>query len=284
MFEIDDAVMAHVKRTFTVPSRPEVLIGLQQHLQSGAPDINELAELISRDIGVAAGVLKVINSAAYGLARSVTDIKQAAKYLGLSAIHTLVTGLALKQSTDKNQCCIALDSFWDKATHVANVATYIARERLPSHLRQLFTPEDVYTTALFRDCGIPAMAVKFQDYNDVMAVAEKSDKWTLAEIEEHKYQSNHAVVGDFISSTWKLPRHICQQVLRHHDRQFLAEPEVNAEQVMFAVITLADNLVTRFHNCHDTVEFNHFSHAIFELLEMDEDDYCDLLEDIERVI
>lgn len=284
MFEIDDEVMAHVKRTFTIPSRPEVLIELQTQLRSSEPDINIIADVISKDVGVAAGVLKVINSAAYGLARQVTDIKQSVRYLGLGGIHTLVTGLALKQSMDDSECCIALDSFWDKASHVANVSTYIAKEIVNSNLRQFYSPEDIYTCALFRDCGIPAMAAKYSDYYDVLSVSEKTDKWTLAEIEEHKYKSNHAVVGYFISSTWQLPRTICQQVLRHHDRGFLDGRDIQSEQVMFAIITLAENLVSRFHSCHDTADFLIFQQRIFEILELDQDDYCDLLEDIDRVI
>jgi HD-like signal output (HDOD) protein len=281
MFEIDAEVLAHVKRTFTIPSRPELLVNLQNQLKSGDPDINKIAEIISKDVGVAASVLKVVNSAAYGLARSVTDIKQSTVFLGLNGINTLVTGLTLKQSMDNNKCCISLDSFWDKASHVANVAMFISKGVIGQKFKNQIAPEDIYTAALFQDCGIPAMAAKYQDYDKVITVSQNTDKYTLAEIEEYRYKTNHAVVGYFISSTWQLPRPICQQVLLHHDRQFLDKTTQDCDQLMFAVIKMAENMVSRFHSCQDTTDWLHYRGLILELLDFD--DYNDLFEDVEKL-
>jgi HD-like signal output (HDOD) protein len=283
MFEVDDDVLAHVKRTFIVPSRPELLIELQKQLTSAHANINQIAEMISKDVGVAASVLKVVNSAAFGLHRSVTDIKQSVMFLGLSGIHTLVTGLVLKQSMGKSECCIELDSFWDRASHIANVAMYISKGVIAQKFKHAIAPEDVYTAALFLDCGIPAMATKYPDYQKVLAVSEKTTKYTLAELEEHKYKTNHAVVGYFISSTWQLPRPICQQVLLHHDKAYLDKSEHGVEQLIFCVLKMAENLVSLHHCSRNTADWQYYQNPVLDLLEMDEDDYRDISEDIEHL-
>jgi HD-like signal output (HDOD) protein len=279
MFEVDEQVLENVKRTFTIPSRPELLLELQNQLKQPQPNINVIAELISKDVGVAAGVLKLVNSAAFGLARSVTDIKQSVLFLGLTGIHSLVTGLVLKQSMSKGKCCIALDTFWDKASMVADVAVYISRR-----FKGKLIPEDVYTAALFQDCGIPAMALKYGDYNKVLAVAEQTVKYTLAEVEELKYKTNHAVVGYFISSTWLLPRHICQQVRLHHDKTFLDSEKQTEDQLMFAVIKMAENLVSQQHSCRQVSEWSQLKNPILDLLDLDEYDYLDIVDDVEQML
>lgn len=278
MFEVDEQVLANVKRSFTIPSRPELLIELQNQLKSKDADINHIAQIISKDVGVAAGVLKVINSAAFGLSRTVTDIKQSTMFLGLAGIHSLVMGLLLKQSNSGAKCCISLDKFWDRATHVADAAMFIGQR-----FKGRIVLEDVYSAALFQDCGIPALALKYPDYHKIIDVSENNDRYTLAEVEEHKYRTNHAVVGYFISSTWQLPRHICQQVLLHHDRTFLDQPDQSNSQLMFAVIKMAENIINLHHSCRDVADWRHHKNPVLDALDFDEDDYRDMIDDIEHL-
>ncbi|NQZ09730.1 MAG: HDOD domain-containing protein [Algicola sp.] len=279
MFEVDEKVLDNIKRSFTIPSKPELLIDLQNQLKLAEPDINLISDIISKDVGIAAGVLRVVNSAAFGLPRSVTDIKQAAMFLGFGGVHSVVIALVLKQSMSKHTCCISLDSFWDKACNVANVAMFIAK-----HFKDRIAPEDVYTAALFQDCGIPAMALKFQDYFKILKVADKTVKYTLAELEERKYKTNHAVVGYFISSTWQLPRPICQQVLRHHDRTFLSNLDHSNDQLIYAVIKLAENAFSHHHNGEDTPDWSYCQESVLEVLEFDDDELKDIVEDIEELL
>jgi HD-like signal output (HDOD) protein len=279
MFDVDEKVLDNIKRSFTIPSKPELLIDLQNQLRLPEPDINLISDIISKDVGIAAGVLRVVNSTAFGLPRSVTDIKQATIFLGFGGVHSVVTGLVLKQSMSKHTCCISLDSFWDKACNVANVAMFIAKR-----FKERILPEDVYTAALFQDCGIPAMALKFQDYFKILKVADKTSKYTLAELEERKYKTNHAVVGYFISSTWQLPRPICQQVLRHHDRTFLSNFDHSNDQLIYAVIKLAENTYSHHHNGEDTADWSYCQASVFDVLDFDEDDCIDILEDIEELL
>lgn len=277
MFEINDKVLANIKRTFAIPSKPELLIELQAHLMVREPDIERISELISQDVGIAGGVLKVVNSSSFGLPRSVTNIKQSALYIGLEGINSVVTALVLKQSLSGQQCSISLDKFWDKASDIANIAVFIGK-----HFKERLVPEDIYTAALFQDCGIPAMALKYTDYNEIIKISDNSTTINLAELEEQKYQTNHAVVGYFIASTWQLPRNICQQVLYHHDCTFIDKAEFDDQQLTFAVIKMAENIVNLRLSCRDLVDWLTIKDSILEALYFSEDDYQDLIEDIDK--
>lgn len=277
MFEVDEQVLENVKRSFTIPSRPELLLELQNHLNSKDPDINRVADIVSKDVGIAAGVLKLVNSAAFGLARTVSNIRQSAMFIGLNGIYSVVTALVLKQSFNANECSISLENFWDRAAIVAQVAVQIGN-RFRGNLSQ----EEIYTAALFQDCGIPAMALKYQDYNNVLGQGEYDTQYNLAELEEHTYKTNHAVVGYFISSTWQLPRNICQHVLLHHDKTFFEQQHEADEKRLLAIIKMAENIVHQHYCCNDLADWYWLKEPIFDLFEIDDDDYLDVVDDVEH--
>ena len=277
MFEVDEQVLENVRRSFTIPSCPELLIQLQAHLNSPDPDIHYVAELVSKDVGIAAGVLKLVNSAAFGLPRRVVDIKQSAIFIGLSGIYSVVTGLSLKQSYRADQCCISLDKFWDRAALVAQIAMHIGGK-----YKDILSLEEIYTAALFQDCGIPAMALKYRDYYALFGQSEYDSQYSLAELEEYAYKTNHAVVGYFISSTWQLPRHICQHVLLHHDRRFFDTQRSVEQKLLFAIIKMAENIVNQHYCCIDLADWSEFKAPVFEVFAIDDDGYADIVDGVEH--
>ncbi|MFT4928527.1 MAG: HD-like signal output (HDOD) protein [Phenylobacterium sp.] len=277
MFDVNEDVLNDIKKSFIIPSKPALLDALKQQLNSKDPDIGKVAMVISQDIGVAGAVLKVINSPAYGLARTVTDIKQSVMFLGLAGVNSLVTGLVLRQSFGKHKSSIPLDGFWEKASSVAKVAIFIAKR----YKAQLCI-EDIYTAALFQDCGIPAMAVKYGDYDQILDQADHDTEHTVTELEELRYPTNHAVVGYFIASTWHLPPNICQLVLRHHEREYLDNFSDHASQLMFAVIKMAENIVHNLYRFRELPDWETLKEPIFDIMGCDDDEYNDIYEDVEQ--
>ena len=56
-------------------------------------------------------------------------------------------------------------------------------------------PIDVlYTVGLFQNCGIPLLALRFEDYKEVLIEANDKGCNSIA-LEEEKYNTNHAVLG-----------------------------------------------------------------------------------------
>ena len=71
-------------------------------------------KLISQcGLSTKSAILKIVNSPAYGLVRSVSNIKQAIMFLGWNGIEALVPSLKLKQMFAQKECCISLERFWD---------------------------------------------------------------------------------------------------------------------------------------------------------------------------
>ena len=77
------------KRIGKLPTLPGVAIKILQVMQREAPDIREIAEVISADAPLSANVLRVVNSPFYGLSNKITSVHHAMVYLGLNAVKNL---------------------------------------------------------------------------------------------------------------------------------------------------------------------------------------------------
>lgn len=274
MLTVDDNVLADISKGFSVPAQPELLLALQTLKSEDDPSINDISELIAQDVSVSAKVLKTINSPVYGLARSISDIHQAARYIGVKGIISLVTSSLIVKSFQQEDCSIALDEFWNNSSNIANTSVFIGK-----HLKHNLSADKLFSIGLFHDCGIPVMAMKYADYQDTYEHALKTPSEPLTHIEESVYQVDHATIGYYVASSWRLPRDICQVILCHHDRMQLDKLNGNAHQFYFAVLKMAENIVHSHKYFRDCTDWSYLKDSIFTLLDVDDEFYQDIAED-----
>ncbi|OUR81122.1 hypothetical protein A9Q75_08335 [Colwellia psychrerythraea] len=272
MINLDNKKMASVVSSFQIPVKPQILTEMQLLLDEEEPDIESIADLISNDVGLSSAILKIINSPFYGMNRRISEIKQAVMILGLKAINGLVTALLLKSSFQGN-ACISLERFWDDSLDVANAMTFIGNK-----VKNKIPVDILYSIGLFQNCGIPLLALKFDDYKEVLIEANSSGNNSI-ELEERKYQTNHAVLGYYVASSWHLPKEICELILRHHELDFLFEISGNKEQLAFAALKAAEHLVERVKRHNASPDWEDIKEGVLDVLGLTSIDYADLEDD-----
>ncbi len=275
MLDMNDNVLADINRGFFVPAQPKLLIKLQQLMAVEEPDLNKIATAISQDVSVAATVLKTINSPVYGLSRTISDIHKSVRYIGLDGIVSLVTNTLIKRSFKQADCNIVLEDFWDNSTNIANVCVEIGNS-----LKQAVSKDKLFSLGLFHDCGIPAMAMKYENYNDIYKLSNDKVALSLIEIEEKHYHMNHAIIGFYVASSWRLPKEMCQLILSHHDRNFLREENSRIQKFYFSILKMAENIVYYRKNNRDCADWPSMSSAVFKQLGISNDDYQMYLEEM----
>lgn len=278
MIDVNSKVLDNITSGFLIPAKPEILTSLQELMRQAEPELVDIAALISKDVATSAAILKTINSPFYGLARTVSDIKQAVMFLGLNGIQSLVTAVQLKQSFKQENSCISLERFWDSATEIANISAFVAQK-----FKHRVSVETIYTAGLFHDCGIPAMAANYSDYKRVLVEANKNYEIGQIQIEEARYKTNHAVIGYFLATSWHLPKPICELVLRHHELDFLDHCTDEESRISYAALKLADNIINTNKRFIATPDWPHVKNSVLETLEMDNDEYQDLKDDIDEM-
>jgi len=276
MIAITPEVLADIKEGFKVPSPPDLLIEVQRICADDEPDLMKLAELIAGDIGLSAAILKTINSPVYGMNRVVSDINQAVMLLGISSVSTLIAGILIQQSFN-GEAAIRFERLWDNAHTVAETMVYIGQ-----NIEDKIPPENLYTAGLFHDCGIAAMSMRFKDtYLDTLINANEDHSRNQVEHEMSAHKCNHAIVGYYIASGWKLPKDICNVVLNHHENDFLQYNKDHSSNLVYATLKVADNMVSTLKRKQPLQCWSVIKETCFDQLGIDEYKYIDLMEDLQ---
>ncbi|QKQ25000.1 HDOD domain-containing protein [Candidatus Reidiella endopervernicosa] len=233
---------------------------------------------MASDVGLSAAILKTINSPYYGLSRMISDIQQAVMLLGTRSVANLVATHEIRHAMNQKSC-ISHERFWDEATDVAKTMVYIGKKT-----DQKVQFEELYAVGLFHDCGIPAMANRFDDYKSLLIEANEKHDATISELEEERYNTNHAVVGYFIANSWDLPRGLCELILRHHEEDALDQSSDEAFVTMYSILKMAENIVERTRRFHSNSEWLWVKDGVLEALGLTSLDYSDLEDDVSEFV
>lgn len=221
-----------------IPPQPQILLDLKIEQESPAPDIRKIAHLISQDVGMCGAVLKVVNSSAYGLRNEVTSVTQAVNFLGGDRVITLVNGLAIRMALSDERIT-QLSRFWDMASDIAAMSAEIARQIYYEDIDQ------AYLLGLFHNCGIPLLAVRHNDYFEVIERSYANPSPRIIDVENEAYQTNHAVIGYYTARSWKLPQTICNVIADHHTLEpyFTKDKSVGSrEKTLMAILKMAERI------------------------------------------
>jgi len=235
---LTEAQVAKILHGIHVPPQPQILVDLQMEQILPEPDINRIATLISKDVGLSGTMLKFVNSPFYDLANKITSIEQAVSLLGINTVINILNGLAIKgEMSDEN--IVELTKFWDTANDIAMVCATVAKKvGFPS-------PDEAYSLGLFHNTGIPLMMKKFKDYQKVMESAYSGSYERVIDIENEKFNTNHCVVGYYTSKSWNLPDHICQVIAEHHNTNAIFNVKDGRNQLqktLLAILKVAEHI------------------------------------------
>lgn len=270
-----------VLKGITIPSPPQVVADLQMEMAMPDPDLNEMADMISKDPGLAGGVLKILNSPFYGN-RDIASISKAVMMLGMNTIANIVNTLYLRDAMSRQENVAddtykAMIRFWDSAADVARACQLVA-QRLRFHEHDM-----AYMLGLFHNSGIPLLMQRYDDYPEVIAQSYLLDEHRIVDTENKHYQSNHAVVSFYAARSWKLPDILCQVIASHHSAIdiFTEKDGTNSdEKYLLAILKLGEHLAGLYRtigNNDNDLEWRQIQDDVLEYLSLSQFDYDDLV-------
>ncbi|MCP4587185.1 HDOD domain-containing protein [Pseudoalteromonas sp.] len=273
MINLDEQHLVSLERGFHIPPKPELLSQIAEEMQKSDASLDKVANLISRDISLSALLLKTINSPVFGLQRTISDIRQAAMFLGLDQLNRLVT-LALLKQNFKGNACISLERFWDESVEVANACVLRG-----NRYKSLMPVDELYSLGLFHNVGIAAMALKFRDYVEVLKQANLAKELAITDLEQARYQCDHAVIGYFISVSWHLPKPLCHVILNHHNTHFLEQSNDEQQRMAYAILKCAESAVDYARHQQYSSEWFKIKEQCLSELGIVDQDFADMVED-----
>lgn len=277
--DIDFQATNNLINQMDIPSAPAVLLELHEVMQKDTPEINDIAEVIAKDVGLSALVLRTLNSPFFGMKVEVRSIKQATMLLGLANITNIVAGLALRRAMEESNDPSPPD-FWDSPMNVALVAAQLSKRF------NIATSDEAYLMGLFLNCGEALVLQKFPDSRDIKREAFDNGVIQVA-LEDERYRTNHAIIGYFISKRWRLPEHISCIILWHHDAtNFLdgQKKENPQKKDLMAICKLAEYIDARFWGRQDDPEWNSCQDAVMLALGISDYELAEVLEEMHDIL
>nr|WP_301289565.1 HDOD domain-containing protein [Natronocella acetinitrilica] len=200
---------------------------------AGEIDLEAYASVIRMDSGLAASVVRVVNSPALGLDHPVQSIREACFCLGINALQSIVSGCAvMAQFPPDAQGQRRFDryAFWEHCAATAILSAAIADEVGADS-------EAAFTAGLLHDIGRVVLDIHFpRQFRAILLYRDRHDVW-IRDAEAGVLGFDHCVVGERVAERWGLPRPIIEAIAHHH------QPEISGlEYVHAAIVHVADIL------------------------------------------
>lgn len=193
----------------TLPAFPAFLMRLLQHVDDPSIDIDQLAEYVRCDPGLAARVLRVANSSFYGLTAQVGSIKEAIYLIGTANLRSLALAAGMMQVLPRPAGSgFDYSRFWKHALGTAFCAQAIAQR----------TDRDdgsAFTAGLLHDIGQLVLAICSPEIYRQFVDPGAHEGFDL-DSERSVLGFDHGRVGYELARRWRLPAEIQTAILRHH--------------------------------------------------------------------
>jgi HD-like signal output (HDOD) protein len=265
----DSKVAKAIQQVTQIATLPEVTVKIIQIVEDPQSTARDLQNLIKHDVALSAKILKVVNSAFYGLPRQVSSVDRAIILLGLStvkniAVATSVSKLFKGQEISKK---FTAKHLWQHSLACGVFCKMIAQ------IRKMENADELFVAGLMHDLGI---VVEKQVYPTELAMimdqAEENNT-SLCQVETEVLGADHQIFGTALATKWKFP-HLFQLSTGYHHQPLKASEQYRE---VASLIHLADVLALKkqvgFHLSKVCVES-----ATIEILGLSEEQIAELYE------
>lgn len=202
-------IMAQVK---SFPGMPATAARLMPLLQNPESSADEIEDILKYDPGLTANILKLTNSAYFGIPSRVSSVRQAIMLLGWKRLLQLVMTMCMSALMKKPVPGYDLPrgALWRHS-----VAVSVAADLLVKSL-SISDADEVFTAALLHDIGKLVLGDYVQeDLEKIEGMVTKGISFEVAEFVV--LGTNHATIGARILQNWSLPQELVNAVSWHHD-------------------------------------------------------------------
>ncbi len=204
---VDDALGEMKALNYTLPR----VMAVMNNINSSARD---LVRVIQMDPVLTARVLRVSNSAYFGMREEVTSLHRATILLGMNTIRNLALATAVRGNfkLDSGKCLVRSEDFWRYTVGTAVMSELVARTCSASRPQY----EEAFVVGLLHSIGKALFIQIFPEkYNEVVGVALERQVVT-DDVEVEVFGVNHRDVGLRMAQRWHLPESVCDGIMHYN--------------------------------------------------------------------
>lgn len=208
-------ILETIKKSAAVPSMPQVVLRFLEIMQDPDFDYADLVKVLSADPGTVGELLRLANSALFGVRNKVVSTKQALTLLGPKRTRSLLLGRYLVDTMSTKQVAgLDMSYFWRRSLTSSLLASHFAQELIRPHR------DEAFIGGLLADIGIPILAEALpKQYAKIAGQFRAGGSAVSAEQEHEAVEATHGEVSAMVLNHWTLPSSICAAVNMHQSEQ-----------------------------------------------------------------
>jgi len=225
-----------------LPALPLIVTRLIKVVNSPDTSAEDAADLIEKDPALTTKVLRLANSAFYGMPRSISSVSSAVVILGFNTLKSLVLSASVITMFPSTGAKIAFDRlrFWKHSIVSAMVARTIAQHIMGV---TIMDPQSAFCAGIMHDIGKLIFELFTPKEYAVVCAQSQKDGMPLVEAEAAGMGITHAQIGHILADKWALPLELEAAIVHHHDPQ-----AAKTIRELVTTIHLADGIAHRL-NC-----------------------------------
>jgi HD-like signal output (HDOD) protein len=197
-----------LNQTSKLPNVPEVVRQLIQALNDPNANYSDISKKVSEDQTLSLKILRLVNSAHFGLSRKVSSIDEATVMLGMGRLKTLVIASGFSNSVTQVEG-LDIKKFWSESFRVATLARWFAAKT------DNVDPDIAFTTGIIHNIG--RLLLHLAQPNRAKAIQtlieESNVNRSVAEIERLGFTTQEA--GKALLDMWSFPAELGIAVAQH---------------------------------------------------------------------
>lgn len=194
-----------------LPSLPKVFHELSREVDNPNASLEAIGMIIRRDPALVTRLLRLANSAIYGLPYRIETIEEALHFIGMRAMRELALStvvINLFKGIPRELADVQL--FWRHCLACASSAALLAQ------LRREAVPERYFVAGLVHDLGRLIMFVAAPQESTEILRRCRAETALASDIEREMLGFDHADLGAALLENWNMPVALIEMVRCHH--------------------------------------------------------------------
>ena len=202
-----------LEKSDELPTLPEIYIRVSELLDDDFSSAHDIGEAVQTDPSLTTRILKLVNSAYYGLPNPVTSVAQAVSLLGRAQLKQILLGSVLAGIfSDLRIPNFSMRDFWQHSIKTAIIARHLAMQNA-----NILDHEAFFTAGLLHDIGRLVIAKAEPDLTVHIRERARSEHRDIVDVETEVLGISHVDVGMAMMQNWSLPGVLTKCIARHHE-------------------------------------------------------------------
>ncbi len=215
-----------------LPPMPQIVFKARNLLADPEAELRDLSSLLESDQAIATKVLKLANSAYYGLSGKVSSIRHASSLLGFKALGQLISMVGTSAVLGKTLLGYDLDSAgaWRHSLITASASRIIALRR-NSQLEN-----DAFSAGLIHDVGKLVLDRHVNKRKADFERLTEGGRNSMLAAEQNILGLDHAEIGYEVCQYWNIPETISKAIQFHH------QPSKSEDDELAYIVFMANSI------------------------------------------